>query len=586
MNRRQHQLWEQMALTELRNGNVAVAITAYRDHDRVVVAPDHKAMIAAAVVRWMTATDSGSRPVLLAGTNNVVEQLNLVVREQLKDYPRDSHSDLVALGGHLGTWNRKDVAVGERIVLRINDYQQPTPLLNGHTATVMSACADGVRARLDHNDTTVSLSGEYLGRGGFDYAYALTAHRAQGGTWDLAIAVGADGLYREAGYLTMSRGRDENWLVLTQTESDTISADLERHDSALHLPGEEPSGEGQRLVDLLCSSRAKTLAVTMDPYAELISNLADRVDLRTLEGLAANARGAEHEAVAVVGRTPATITADAERAIRTGTHIAIGQIVKPVDRRNLGTVQAIGDGDGTADVTFTAANGRMAEKTFRWDQLDIIEPRQPKPRSLNAVAELALQRIVAGHTDSVDRFNRLLAGNNVHPDDATIYATAVRLHIDRDAQTIKAERPEWLIETIGDRPVTPAGAQVWDDTVNEIAAYRSRHHVTQAPTVIGPRLETSSAEWDATMNAIIDAQTWLSAEGGRELPTLRQRTPAELAERGHELDQTLDNAPAVLDADRDTWIHDHWPQIVEQAQVAKALEAPAVDDLWYDGLGL
>ncbi len=43
-----------------------------------------------------------------------------------------------------------------------------------------------------------------------DHGYAVTAHRAQGGTWDLAIAVGVDGLYREAAYVQMSRGRASN----------------------------------------------------------------------------------------------------------------------------------------------------------------------------------------------------------------------------------------------------------------------------------------------------------------------------------------------------------------------------------------
>ncbi len=68
----------------------------------------------------------------------------------------------------------------------------------------------------------------------------MTAHRAQGGTWDLAIAVGADGLYREAAYVQLSRGRHANWLVIPDTQMAEIDAELARHDHGLPLPDEQP----------------------------------------------------------------------------------------------------------------------------------------------------------------------------------------------------------------------------------------------------------------------------------------------------------------------------------------------------------
>jgi len=49
------------------------------------------------------------------------------------------------------------------------------------------------------------LTDRYLRRGGhLTHACALTTHRAQGGTWNLAIAVGTDGLYREGAYIELS----------------------------------------------------------------------------------------------------------------------------------------------------------------------------------------------------------------------------------------------------------------------------------------------------------------------------------------------------------------------------------------------
>jgi len=183
VNRRQHQAWEIAALAQLRDGHVPAAVDAYRSHGRVVVTDDRAAMLAEAVDRWQAARVDGHDPVLIAGTNATVRALNDAVRARLRDH------------GHLsepaGTWTGRDFAVGDRVVLRINDYTASTTagaqahVLNGQTATLTARTDAGVVVRLDHDHAEVHLSADYLGAGGLDHAYALTAHRAQGGTWDV-----------------------------------------------------------------------------------------------------------------------------------------------------------------------------------------------------------------------------------------------------------------------------------------------------------------------------------------------------------------------------------------------------------------
>ncbi len=85
VNRRQRQPWEQAALTDLRDGSVARAVEAYLTHGRVVVTDTPETMIAAAVDRWFAARDAGLSPVLLAGTNDLVERLNQAVIARLTD---------------------------------------------------------------------------------------------------------------------------------------------------------------------------------------------------------------------------------------------------------------------------------------------------------------------------------------------------------------------------------------------------------------------------------------------------------------------------------------------------------------------
>ncbi len=599
-NRRQHHEWERTALSELRDGHVAGAVAAYRDHGRVEITTDTAGMLNTAVNRWVDATNAGLNPVLLAGTNATVDALNRTVRQHLQTNGQ--------LCDTVGTWAGRDLAVGERVVLRVNDYQataldgRRTSLLNGHTATILGATPNGVDVHLDHTDTNVALPAMYLAAGGVDYAYALTSHRSQGGTWDLVIAVGADGLYREAAYLVLSRGRSENWLVVTQTEIDAFDHDLARHDSPLALPGEEPEDADTELIRRLNTSRAKTLALTVDPHADLISQLAQHTSLPTLDGLAANAARSETRALAIVGATPATLRANIDRAVHTAGHLAVGQSVKPIDRNNVGTVSAINDRAGTVEVTFVSTAGRRAERTFRWDQLGILEPRQPQPRVMTADAVQSLDEIVAGQLDRIGRWDRVLASDNVAPDDARIYQSAARLHIERAAARIAADQPDWLTRALGSRPTAPAAVQVWEDAVRDVARYRGTHHVIDTTTPLGPSTPNTAAERDVAATRLAEARVWLDTYSPAAAAPLRSRSLTELVERRGELDAILATAPAdqrhvvqalangqltlgdttevVRDAlsqqgDRRRWILEHWPQIIESGEVDRGFAEAA-----------
>ena len=602
VNRRQHHEWERTALSELRDGHVAAAVAAYRNHGRVDVAVDRPGMLEAAVSRWVQAQSAGLNPVLIAGTNTMVDALNETVRQHLQNSGQ--------LTDRLDTHGVIDLAVGDRVVLRINDYQaravsgERTPLLNGHTATIVGQSPDGIVAHLEHTATHVTLPAAYLADGGLDYAYALTAHKAQGGTWDLAIAVGAEGLYREAGYLVLSRGRSENWLVLTQTELDGLDPDLARHDSALTLPGEEPETVDDELIRRLNTSRAKALALTADPHADLIDQLASGTGLAILEGLAANARRAEREALALIGASPADLHVAIERATQTAMHLAVAQTVKPADRNNVGTVTAIDDATGTCQVTFVSTTGRSAERTFRWDQLSILEPRHPAPRSMTPEVIRSLDAIVAGYRSDISRWDRHLANHNVAPDDARIYDRAAHLHTDRVAARLAASQPDWLTRTLGERPTAPAAAQVWDDVVREVAAFRARHQITDNSTPFGPAPSTTAAQWDTASTALVQARAWLDIYSPAAAIPPRARTKAELTERRAELDAILATAPAdhrhivaaltggqltlidtseiLRDAlsqqgDRRRWILEHWPHIVESREVDQAFVVKSSD---------
>ena len=391
VNRRQQHRWEREALIELRDGHVATAVAAYRAQGRVVVTEDRPAMLAAAADRWFDAHGAGLSPVLIAGTNDTVNALNRTVRCALEDRG--------LLGETVGTWAGRDLAVGDRVVLRINDYTAATTagarasVLNGQTATLIAGSAVGVVVRLDHDHAEITLSADYLDAGGVDQGYVLTVHRAQGGTWDLAISVGADGLYREAAYLVLSRGRHENWLVLTAPELDDLHAEVARHDSPIPLPGEAPDVDDE-LNRRLNTSRAKSLVLTRDPYAELVAATAAAHDLATLEARAAHARQVEQRVTTIAGIDPTVAGPRLDRAVHTATHAVLGQTVKALDRNNIGTLVALDDTAGTVQVVFVATDGREAQRGMRWDEVQIMD-RYCQPRHLTPETRATLDRTVA-----------------------------------------------------------------------------------------------------------------------------------------------------------------------------------------------
>lgn len=59
------------------------------------------------------------------------------------------------------------------------------------------------------------LEQDYLRSGRLAHGYALTAHKAQGVTVDVALLWGTHALTRETGYVALSRGRQANYLYST-----------------------------------------------------------------------------------------------------------------------------------------------------------------------------------------------------------------------------------------------------------------------------------------------------------------------------------------------------------------------------------
>jgi ATP-dependent exoDNAse (exonuclease V) alpha subunit len=232
-NRRQHAEWEKQALQELRNGEVEVALGAYRDHQRLVVARDVAALSQRLVADWW---NSGGRDggIIIALRRSDVRALNRLARATMREAGRLDGPELMV--GEEG-FSARDV-----VVLRLNDARRGVS--NGDRGVVRAVGDTALLIRIGERD--VELDREYLTRKTVHgdpvvaHGYAVTGHVAQGLTTDRAFVLASDEMYREWTYTAMSRGRQTNRLYLVESNERardeiapasraTVEQDLLRH---------------------------------------------------------------------------------------------------------------------------------------------------------------------------------------------------------------------------------------------------------------------------------------------------------------------------------------------------------------------
>ena len=162
-------------------------------------------------------------------------------------------------GQHLGNTelsvDGRVFAVGDRVVALRNARR--LDVLNGTRATITAVDLEHRSlTALTSDGRTVELPASYLNartdRGGrtLEHGYAITGHKAQGMTTGRAFVLGIEELYREWGYVALSRGRLENHLYLAAPSDD-------RDEIA---PAEPPGDRLKTLTRALQRSRGQELA--------------------------------------------------------------------------------------------------------------------------------------------------------------------------------------------------------------------------------------------------------------------------------------------------------------------------------------
>jgi len=221
-NVRQHDLEERQALAELRAGDVAKAVAWYVEHDRIQIAPDHQEAMQEMVDTWAADALAGKDAAMYAWRRTDVDDLNRLARDRWAIAGRLHGPDLAADSRHY--------AAGDLIVT-------VAPAAGGQVVTSERGVVEAVDLR--HRSLTVRmddgrlqrLAGEELSKDRLAHGYAITVHRSQAATVDIAHRL-EDGGGRSLAYVSMSRAREANTVHVVADDLDQAVEDLTRDWSA------------------------------------------------------------------------------------------------------------------------------------------------------------------------------------------------------------------------------------------------------------------------------------------------------------------------------------------------------------------
>ncbi|HEY5186240.1 MAG TPA: hypothetical protein VIM19_15360, partial [Actinomycetes bacterium] len=248
-----------------RRGHTEAAVGAYLAHGRVHTRADDAQARARLVDAYLHHRRAGADPyqvVALTSSRHDATALNDQIRQALATTGLIATHETVVRTDDA----ERRFATGDLVVITHNDHRRG--LLNGTRATIERTDRTTLRLHTEtgqHAEVPVRWASDHL-----DHGYALTVHKAQGLTTDLALIYGTAALSQQAGYVALSRGRTANHLFtsaqpLARTDP-TDELDIPRFQILTHA---EPADALDLLQERLSWSRRHTLAQQQQPARQV-----------------------------------------------------------------------------------------------------------------------------------------------------------------------------------------------------------------------------------------------------------------------------------------------------------------------------
>ena len=208
--------WEGNTSAQLRQGN-AKALDTYEAHDRIIPTGD-KSLVDVVTGLYMDRHLANIDVGVFAATNSQVAELNAAIQTALDAHDR--------LGGHITAIANKKLFVGDQIETRNNNRNLITDqgqyVKNRDRWTITAATRDG-GLTVTGTAGTITLPADYV-NDHVNLAYAQTGHASQGrtiaGTSIYAYDPDVAPTDRAGIYVPLTRGRQENLAVVN---ADTVA---------------------------------------------------------------------------------------------------------------------------------------------------------------------------------------------------------------------------------------------------------------------------------------------------------------------------------------------------------------------------
>jgi chaperonin cofactor prefoldin len=331
---------------------------------------------------------------------------------------------------------------------------------------------------------SATLPSHYLEDGHVTHAYAITGHKAQGMTTEKAFVLGDETLYREWGYVAMSRGKQNNSLYVVAGQ------DPEREELGGQIEAApDPLGE---LTRALGRSRAKDLA--MDVYEQEGIRRMSFPELRT----------AWEEDRQLVDRMPPEVQGQPDQLLADSERLS--ELLERLSERET----ELRDARGAAK----KLRGRLARSETRVLESDLKDVLERRSKTEEDLRDVQRRREELREAEA-DRDAWLLENA---PSVRRLDALGRELWWREQQQAIAAEvaMPQYLIRAVGERPLKPSERSAWHESVKAVESYRARWGVTDEERALGDRDSVSGRQ------ALDGAATQQRLERVTEVPVERE----------------------------------------------------------------
>lgn len=311
--------------------------------------------------------------------------------------------------------------------------QRRLGVVNGTRATITSAQPDQRTLTITTDDgRQVLIPPDYLDAGHVTHGYAITGHKAQGLTVDHAFVLGSAELYREWGYVALSRGRLANRMYVHPA---ALDLDLDRH---------APAPDGDAIASLtarLGCSRAH--AAVSDPapalaarWRQLYRQLADPAVTRQ------RALAYQHDTLV-------------ER------HDTLARLVAQ-DERQLSEL-----GRGLARLRNRPRRGEVEDR-LRRNREQLIKTQEQLRQTARQLSRLAASATIAATREECVGLARQIAKT-----------ARARVH------EFEHDPPGYLMSSLGTPSQDPWALASWRDAAHTVEAYRLRWAISDPHRPLG-----------------------------------------------------------------------------------------------------